>query len=386
MTNNTQPDLKAVRALSLGHLVNDSYGGFIFPILPVLAAHVNVSLSLACLLTAIAGVASSFLQPVFGYISDRLAKRFFIFWGLLFSCVFISLSGYTNHYFILMILLVLGNLGVALFHPQATALAAYFSANEVNKHMGFFTALGTIGYATGPIISSFLVGNFGLKSTIIAIIPGLVTTYLIYKMVPKGTEVFNQEKSKKSWYINLFKFEKIIYHLAFISIMRAVAILSFTILMPFLLKSYGTTITGVILALFSFLGGIGSYVGGKLSNTYGKRTVMFLTLIPAMPCLFATLFLLKTIPLLAFAFYIFAGFCLMSSNSVNIVIAQKAAPKDVAMVSGLIGGFCWGIAHIAQYPIGFLSQHFGIVHILFFVSLFPLVGAIATACIPKQYE
>lgn len=385
-TQTEKVDLKSVRVLSAGHLVNDSYGGFIFPILPVLAAHLNVPLSLACLLTAVAGMSGSFMQPIFGYISDRLTKRFFIFWGLFFSFFFISLIGYANNYFVLMILLILGNLGVALYHPQATAMAGYFSGKEINKHMGFFTACGTIGYAAGPIVSSFLVGNFGLKSTIWAIIPGAIMTFLIYTMVPRISKDLNTIPVKKSWHYHLFNFEKVIYSLSFISLTRAIVIISFTILMPFLLKGYGTSLTGVIIALFSFFGGIGSYVGGKLSNVYGKRTTMMWSLIPATPILIGTLFFLKIVPVLSFILFVMAGFLLMSANSINIVIAQKAAPKNMAMVSGLIGGFCWGLAHLFQYPIGFISQIFGISQVLAIISFFPIIGIILTSRISREYE
>lgn len=398
-------DLKSVKVLSAGHMVNDSYGGFIFPILPVLAAHLGLSLSLVGLMTAIAGISSSFLQPVFGYISDRVERRFFIFWGLMLSCIFISLLGYANNYLLLVVLLSLGNMGVALYHPQATALAGYFSGKEINKHMGLFTACGTIGYATGPILSSALVGFFGLKSTIWAIFPGLIMTYLIYKMVPKISKKTNTS-TRKSWYIDLFQFDKIVYNLAFVSITRAISIISFTILMPFMLKGYGiniindisslfsviglnlnnTTITGILLSLFSLLGGIGSYYGGKLSNIYGKRTVMLFSLLPAMPCLLGTLYFMQIIPLLSVFLFVMSGFFLMSSSSINIVIAQKAAPKDIAMVSGLIGGFCWGIAHLSQYPITLFSQIYGIVPVLTIISFIPLLGALSTAFISKEYE
>jgi FSR family fosmidomycin resistance protein-like MFS transporter len=252
--------------------------------------------------------------------------------------------------------------------------------------MGIFTAWGTIGYAAGPFISAFLTENFGLKSTIWVMIPGLIAAYLLYVLLPKAPlhgkpPVFIDVKNM------IFSLKKILFILIFISIIRAVVIYSFHVYMPFVWQKthYSILTIGTAIAAFSFCGGIASFIGGHLSNYIGRKNIMICSLLPAIPCLIGTLVFLKTIPMLAFGLFVLSGFLLMSSTSVNMVIAQKAAPENKGLLSGLTGGLCWGIAGIIQTPIGFMANSFGIENILLVLAFLPILGAIAAFFIPKEY-
>ena len=180
------PNKKALGILSATHFMNDAYGGFAMPIMPLIADKLSISLGLVGVLVSISSMTSSFSQPIFGYMSDKITRRFFVFWGIILSAVFVSLIGHISNFWLLCLVFMLGNLGVGLFHPQASSLAAHFSGNKINTYMGIFTAFGTIGYAAGPFISAFLTENFGLKSIIWVMIPGLISAYLLYVLLPKA--------------------------------------------------------------------------------------------------------------------------------------------------------------------------------------------------------
>lgn len=356
-------------------MVNDMYGGFIYPIMPVIAAKLNISLGIVGLILSISSFSSSILQPVFGYSSDKLARRFFIFAGMLLSAIFISMIGFSNNVYMLGLLVFTGSLGVGLFHPQATALAAQFSGKEINSLMGIFIASGTIGYALGPFFSSVLVSVYGLKSTIFAIIPGLIAFLLMYNILPKIV-IKVKPPDFTNFIASLGNNRKNISILTFISFIRALAVMTFTVFTPFLWKehNYSIMLTGSLIALFSLSGSIASYLGGKLNNYTGEKLILALSLLPAVPCLYGTIHLLDKFPVLSFMLFIFSGFILTFSTSVNIVIAQKALPENMGTVSGLIGGFCWGIAGIALTPIGFLSSNYGLINTLSVLAFIPLFG------------
>lgn len=379
------PNKRAIKILSAGHFISDSYGGFIIPIMPLIAANLNISLGLVGFLLTLSSLASSLLQPLFGYISDLLTRRFFILFGILCSTLFIGLIGYANNIWALGIIVFFGSLGVGLFHPQATSLAGYFSGREINKLMGMFTACGTIGYAFGPFISSFLVQNFGLKSTIFIIIPGFILTYLLYKILPKAPVKMDIPTFTNVSNI-LLSLKRILVILVIISIIRGLVVLSFTVFMPFIWKEHNFSIitTGALLALFSVFGGIASYLGGKLTGHIGEKSILILSLIPLIPCLLGTLYFINSIPFLSFALFILSGFIINSSTSVNIVIAQTAAPENMGIVSGIVGGFSWGLAGIIMTPIGFIANHYGIIRVLYFIAFLPLLGALSTALMPKN--
>lgn len=381
-----EPNTKAVAILSAGHLFSDMYGGFINPIMPLIAVKLGISLGFVGLMYTISSLSASLLQPFFGYLSDVLTKRFFVFWGIVLSAIFMSLTGYVNHLWILALVLFFGNMGVGFYHPQATALVGSFSGRDINKYMGIFTACGTIGFALGPLLSASLVGHFGLNSTILVLLPGIIISLLIYKFLPK-IPIYSNYPKLNDVFKTIYDLKRIIINLSFISIVRALAVMSFTVYMPFLWKenNYSIVTIGFVISLFSLFGGISSYLGGVFANKIGRKAVLALSLLPAVPALYGSLYLLKSLPIISFALFVIAGFFLMSSTSVNIVIVQTAAPKNMGMVSGIIGGFCWGIVGLMLTPIGFLATKYGISNILSIIAFIPLLGAISSMFISKKY-
>ena len=380
------PNKKALGILSGSHFISDAYGGFALPIMPLIAEKLSLSLGFVGILISLSSITASFLQPLFGFISDKVTRRYFVFWGIVLSAVFISLIGHINNFWLLSLSFMLGNMGVGLFHPQASALAAHFSGRKINTYMGVFVACGTIGYAAGPFISAFLTENFGLKSTIWVMIPGLIAACLLYAFLPKAP-LHGSPPNFKDVKKMMSELKLILFILIFISIIRAIVIYSFHVYMPFVWQKahYSILTIGSVIAAFSFFGGIASFVGGHLTNYIGRKNLMIYSLLPAIPCLAGTLIFLKTVPILAFGLFILAGLLLMSSTSVNMVIAQMAAPENKGLLSGLTGGFCWGIAGILLTPIGFMANHFGIEKILLILAFLPILGVISALFISEEY-
>lgn len=383
-----EPDKKSSALLSIGHFVSDSYGGFINPIMPLLAATMGFSLATATTIISLSSLSSSLLQPVFGYISDRVQRRFFLFSGLLVATIFMSLIGKVSNIFLLTLVLVLGYMGVGLFHPQATALLSVFSGNKVNSYMGIFTACGTLGYALGPVASSTIVEKFGFDNLHWAMIPGLLYAIIMYKFLPKipFQHKEKEETSIKEVFEIIFKDIKLL-SLTVIAIIKGLLVITFCVLMPFIIKKLGlsfniyefevgtTMLIGITLSLFSAFGGFGSFSGGIIADRTSEKFVFYSSLLPTTPILIASLLLINKLPLLGLLLFVISGFFIMLSVSVNIVMAQKLAPKNTAMVSGIIGGFSWGIAAILLTPVGFLAEKIGTDIVLIFVSFAALLGS-----------
>ncbi|MBR3889967.1 hypothetical protein IKJ53_05575, partial [bacterium] len=83
---------KAINWLSLGHLICDSYTGFVNPIMPFIAAKLGITLAMATVVLSISNIFSSLLQPIFGFFANNMLKRLFIFWGLILVSIFIPLT------------------------------------------------------------------------------------------------------------------------------------------------------------------------------------------------------------------------------------------------------------------------------------------------------
>jgi len=150
--------------LALAHFTIDAYSSFFSPLLPLLVAKLDLSLTRVGTLVALASVSSSFAQPVFGLIGDRLRRPWFIAFGPLMAALFMSGIGMAPDYGTLVALLMLGGIGVAAFHPQAAALSSDLSPRR-GLAMAVFVTGGTMGFALGPLLAVLVVGAFGLERT-----------------------------------------------------------------------------------------------------------------------------------------------------------------------------------------------------------------------------
>ena len=69
------------------------------------------------------------------------------------------------------------------------------------------------------------------------------------------------------------------------------------------------------------------------------------------------------------------AFVIMLGTPLIMVLAQRNLPQYKSIIGGFINGFGWGIVGIMMSGIGFLAEIFGILNVLMFLSLLPLICA-----------
>src|SRR5712692_6605149 len=144
--------------LAAAHFSIDAYSSFFSPLLPLLVTRLHLSLTRVGALVALASVASSFSQPLFGFLSDRVHRPWFVAVGPPVAALFLSAIGLAPSFGGLVALLVLGGIGVAAFHPQAAVLASGLSTSR-SLAMSVFVTGGTLGFSLGPLYAVSVVGS-----------------------------------------------------------------------------------------------------------------------------------------------------------------------------------------------------------------------------------
>src|SRR5512132_3604583 len=76
--------------LALAHFTIDAYSSFFSPLLPLLVTKLDLSLTRVGTLVALASSSSSFAQPLFGLLGDRLRRPWFVALGPLTAALFLS--------------------------------------------------------------------------------------------------------------------------------------------------------------------------------------------------------------------------------------------------------------------------------------------------------
>ncbi len=372
---------RALFGLSFGHFNIDLYAALLVPLYPLITSKLGINLALISSIIALGHLVSSMMQPVFGFIADKLRHRVFMVWGLVLASIFIPLTIKTNTVFLFGLFLLSGMVGNAFFHPQVSAMVKDFNKNnpDLSRSMGIFLGLGTIGYAIGPYIATFLVENFGQNALLYMIIPGILSSIFIYFFVPKMPPKDCYIKENFFYIMKEIIRNKTCMFLMFVSIIKSAVSISFGTYIPFLLKTNGFNLsqTGIIVTLFFISGGLATIVSSKIEKYINANGVVVLSFLSILPLTLAFLALLKTYKIFSVILFILTGFFILLSVGIILVHAQKAMPKYVGVISGVMQGFSWGLGALFLAPLGLIGQNFGVDKILilmasiaFFVGLY----------------
>src|SRR5579864_9440226 len=98
---------------SLGHFFIDLYSSAVGAFQPVLVDRLHFSLTQAGILGGVMVFSGSFVQPAYGYLSDRFHSRMFSVLAPAVAGVFISLLGLSWNFASAAVLVVLGGAGIA---------------------------------------------------------------------------------------------------------------------------------------------------------------------------------------------------------------------------------------------------------------------------------
>lgn len=378
---------KEIKTLSLGHFIIDAYSGFLNPIMPFIAAKIGITMAVATVLISISNLTSSLSQPFFGYIADKWQRRFFIFLGMLMASLFLSFLGIAHNIWTLALCIILGHMGVAFFHPQASSIVySYSKTADCSKDISIFIAMGTFGFALGPAISSGITQHFGLEKLPLACFVGIIMAFVLLKNIPKLSEI-QIEKPKVSVYgaLKAILKNKPVSILVGASIVKSFVVSSFPIILPFYWKSIGYSVAniGVILLVFMLAGALGVMTSPLLEKKVGIKNVFYISLMSVAPLGFI-FYLSKGDGILALVSFFLIGYVSLLASPVNMALAQKLMPEFKSMISGFIGGFSWGVIGILLPLISLLAEKTGFMNILFLMTLIPLMFAYFIKYLPEE--
>jgi MFS transporter, FSR family, fosmidomycin resistance protein len=332
-----------VAVVTLSHFVNDNFTSLLTPLAPAIAAQFDAGVGEMGTLVALLSFVGSVSQPLFGVLGDRFDRRYLAAAGPVLAALGMTLMGYAPNFGILALLIVLGGIGSAVFHPSG---AAYVAANSAIKKRGLyasiFSAGGTAGLALGPLTATAL----GLQGIIWLMPIGLLMGVISFVMTPSSRPQ-NTKKVALRDYLEVFSGH--IRSLWIMSVLRSLSTVTYASLIPFAFANKESPLViAWTLAVFSLASAIGGIVGGQISDRVGRVRVLrssVAALIPTFVLLvFVTPSSIGLAPFLLLAFVV--GALANATIPVAVVAAQEYAPGKTAMTSAIMMGFSWGTSGV----------------------------------------
>lgn len=375
-------NMNIIFALTLVHFTGDFYSSFSSPLMPVFVDKLSLSLAQVGLMTGLVRLLSFVIQPCVGYLADRYQTRAFIFCGLLFTIIFIPLSGIASNFYLLMLVLAIGSVGSSMFHPSVTGMVPLYSGVRRGFALSIFNTGGTLAFGVGPVFISWYVATFGLEKMPLTMFIGFLSFFICLAYIPMPIS----EGFKSTGFIGSLK-ESIgevwrpIALIWMVMVLRSVISQSYMTFMPVYLakRGYNLVSVGLIVALFIIAGTISGLWAGYSSDKIGYKKIFTITNIMTIPAMLIYLWIPGT---WVYAGAFVAGFFVLASLPLGVAMAQTLAPKGRSMVSSLMMGLAYGLGGLASPIVGKLADIYSIESVLFYIAFIPVISIMLIAKFP----
>ncbi|HKF76378.1 MAG TPA: MFS transporter [Candidatus Dormibacteraeota bacterium] len=341
----------------LGHFTVDSYAGLLPVLYPLLIHRFRLDLETVGLVTLAYSGLASVSQPLFGSLADRHGTRLTGL-ALAWTAAAFALVGLAPTFPVLVVMAGLAGLGSGAFHPfGALTVRGVLPSRGANTAMSVYVTGGTVGVATGPLIGIVLFGLFGVRGTLLMLLPGVaIGGYLLLAMRLRSAGRTRPERRRGPH-----------RRLPLAPIAATVGVMMSRNCTVFTLQAftptwyhqlgyqpwfYGPLVTTLVLS--SAMGTVGC---GALADRFGRRSVIVGSLVLSIPVV--ALYVL--LPGAAgFAWAVLVGFLAASTAPLTLMIAQELMASRAGLASGLVMGLAFVAGAIGVPLTGAVADHVGL--------------------------
>jgi FSR family fosmidomycin resistance protein-like MFS transporter len=382
-TARAKPDIRLLGFLALGHMVIDINQGSFPVILPFLKDALNLSYAATGLIVLAANITSSLIQPLFGYLADKTARRWLLPISVLLSAVGLGFLGLAPSYGAVLALVVITGFGVAAYHPEGYRTATAVAGDRKATGVSIFSTGGNVGIALGPPLLTVLLTTYGLPGSLGMLVPGLLVAALLTAVLPRLSAPAPTVARDRASAAGAQTMVGAMSLLILVVAIRSWTQLGFTTFMPFYWRDVlhgDPRLVGTLLAVFLGAGAIGTLAAGPVADRVGVRRYVVSVFLLATPL--AVGFLFVRSGALVFVLLALLGFVLVSTFTVSVVLGQAYLPRNPGMASGLIVGFAIGAGGIGASALGWVADHWGLTAALGISAVMPLAGFLVALFLP----
>ncbi|HVC87270.1 MAG TPA: MFS transporter [Gaiellaceae bacterium] len=366
-------------ALSGGHLAVDFASGSVPALIPFMTARFHLGYALAAMLLLTATVSSSLMQPLFGLWSDRRGALWLIPGGTMLAAIGMGGAAISPLYPLVLLLVLVGGLGVAAFHPEGSKFAAFASGRKRASGMAYFNSGGNAGYALGAFATGQLVVWLGLVGGLVAMAPVLLVSLALVRVVPNlsrltpetGGTAFNRGDDRR----------RAMVLLGTVIALRSVAWFTLLAFVPLWVVSAGHSRADGNRLLFLMLlaGAAGTLMLGPIADRIGLRVTLVITQTLITPLILVFVYVGGVPGVLAL---MLVGVCVVGTFGVTMVLSQLYLPRHVGMASGLSVGLAMGIGGVAAVIAGAIADAVDLKTALTISALAPALGVVFCLKLP----
>ncbi|MDR2870535.1 MAG: MFS transporter [Deferribacteraceae bacterium] len=370
---------KPVWLISANHMSVDLSAGAFYIVLPYIKAKFGLNYLEITTIVLVNSISASILQPLLGYICDKKPRAWLMPAGCLLTASTLPLILFSPYYWMVCALTALNGLGSASFHPLGAKTANMVTAyNRKGRSLSIFSLGGSFGVMAGSVFISLLMeAGVGWHIWIYSL-PSIVIAISMFRIIPSLPPYPPSRKREdgKSSLADVLKLSMLAFFGMLIA--RAIVMNGLSTFVPLYYISHlgGNQLTaGFLLSFFMGAAVIGTLLGGMLSDKYGSKRVMLVSILPVTPLIFifersshAGIFITLAL----------AGILLAATNTSSLALIQKLLPDNLGMASGINLGLSVGLSAIGVIALGNMADIKGLELVFTILAILPIFGFVMT--------
>ena len=385
MDNKKQPSKAYSYLMMAGHICCDMNMAALPALLPFLVVYRGIDYASAAGLIFASSFLSSLIQPLLGMIADRRQMPWLMGTGMLMAGLGIAAIGVLDNYWSIFAVVMFAGFGSALFHPEGGRMANCVAGEKKGGSMSNFAAGGSLGFVIGPIVIAFAVSAWGLRGTLVLLVPTLIMVAIFFGMQKQFRQLssMSQREVRKEMdasgqrddWPSLLKLCVSIFS-------RSIVLQGMITFIPLYWVSVlmQTHQQGSLMITFMALAAAASaFLGGRIADRFGFSLVIRIACASALPLIILIpaissvwLAAMVVVPIVAL---------LNLGNGPSVVLGQKYLPNRLGMASGITLGLSVSVGGLSSPILGRIGDNHGLVTVLYVLAGVALLGALGTLLI-----
>jgi len=369
--------------------------GLLITLLPFIRQDMMLNYFQAGLLVSAYSVTSGFSQILGGWVGDRIRHRWI---SITVGLIGVGISGFAAGlmptYETLLIAMVAMGIFAGAYHPAAVPAISSLFEDRRGKAIGLHMIGGAIGFGLGPFIGTVIAATINwhmafLLLSIPAMIAGVSVAIWLRKIEPDIPRVELTAGKGKQAGADSPSLWQVLKKVSAVIILVVIVTFTSGSLLPFvplyLVDHYNltTTMAAVWTSVLRASGVLGSLLGGWLSDRWGNKPTVLLTLIAIGPAilLFTTV---NYFPALAVLMVAIGILWTMRETAVQTYLMEKTPLRMHGLVFGIYFGIGQQGQSLLQPVYGVFMDMAGISNVFFIVGLISMATSIVTVFIARK--
>ena len=350
------------------HLSHDLTTGLLAALLPFIRQDLNLNYLQAGFLVSAFALTAGFSQFLGGWLCDRLSPRKAIPLGLGGVGLTAVATGFATSYYGLLVILIAMGFFAGFYHPSAvSSLTNKFEEARRGRAVAMHMVGGSLGFGIGPLLGAIIAERLNWNAAYIILgIPALIAAPLAYfnlksplpaaQAAAAGVGTPDQ-KTGGIWQV--FKTVLAVYIISLAMQLISGPVMSFFSLFLVDVHHLSEESASMWMTVIRMGGLLGSLAGGWLTDRWGRRNTIFLTLALFGPVVIGLVKLPFGIPMII-CFILFGWLMSMRESTMQTYLMDNTPSRLRGTVFGIYFGFGQQGSSVIQPVAGTFMDSLGI--------------------------